>query len=186
MWCEHPPRGRVEFATGLPPIAHGVVLIEVFEPVALRQETDEFPLEFNGIPISYFSLNDFLNLTVQLRTLPEIVEYLDKRRDLPVADLRTIGDERSLFTFYLLNDGSFAGCLGIADAKIAAAAQAERFEAALLRKLDSDRNSGLLEHVANELATRLPDYAAGLSPRVLEAFDPPEICGVLAGKRKFV
>jgi hypothetical protein len=47
--------------------------------------------------------------------------------------------------------------------------------AALLRKLDSDRNSGLLEHVANELATRLPDYAAGLSPRVLEAFDPPEI-----------
>jgi hypothetical protein len=58
--------------------------------------------------------------------------------------------------------------------------------AALLRKLDSDRNSGLLEHVANELATRLPDYAAGLSPRVLEAFDPPEICGVLAGKRKFV
>ncbi|MFZ0979720.1 MAG: hypothetical protein WAN23_09995 [Candidatus Acidiferrales bacterium] len=173
MWCEHPRRGRVDFPTGLPQIAHGVVLIEVFEPVALRQG-DEFPLEFNGIPISYFSLNDFLNLTVQLRTVPEIVEYLDRRRALPFADLRTIGEERSLFTFYLLNEGSFAGCLGIADTKIAAAAQAERFEAALRRKLDSDRYSGLMEHVANELATRLTSYAAGLSPRVLDAFDPSE------------
>ncbi len=174
MWCEHPRRGRVDFPAGLPPIAHGVVLVEVFEPVALRQEADEFPLEFNGIPISYFSLNDFLNLTVQFRTVPEIAEYLDRRRALPFADLRTIGEERSLFAFYLLHEGSFAGCLGIADAKIAVAAQAERFEAALLRKLDSDRYSGLMEHVANELATRLTDYAAGLSPRVLDAFDPPE------------
>ncbi|HEU5401034.1 MAG TPA: hypothetical protein VFU86_06730 [Terriglobales bacterium] len=174
MWCEHPRRGRVDFSTGLPAIAQGIVLTEVFEPVVLPQETDGLPLEFGGIPISYFSLNDFLNLTVQLRTLPEIVEYLDRRRALPIADLRTIGEERSLFAFYLLNEGSFAGCLGISDAKVVAAAHAGRFKAALLRKLDSDRYSGLMEHVANELATRLPDYATGLSPRVLDAFDPPE------------
>src|SRR5437588_6176337 len=107
------------------------------------------------LPISYFSLNDFLNLSVQLRTVPEIVEYIDRRRALPVADLRTIAEERSLFAFYLLNEGSFAGCLGIADAKIAVAAQKNRFEERLRRKLESDRFSGLLEHIANELATRL-------------------------------
>ena len=174
MWCEHRRRGRVDFYTGLPAVAHGIVLIEVIDPVTLRQESDELPLVFNGIPISYFSLNDFLNLCVQLRTVPEIVEYLDRRRALPVADLRTIGEERSLFAFYLLNEGSFAGCLGITDAKIAVAAQKNRFEERLRRKLESDRFSGLLEHVANELATRLPHYAAGLPPGLLAAFDPVE------------
>lgn len=174
MWCEHRRRGRVDFYTGLPAVAHGIVLIEVIDRVTLRQESDELPLVFNGIPISYFSLNDFLNLCVQLRTVPEIVEYLDRRRALPVADLRTIGEERSLFAFYLLNEGSFAGCLGITDAKIAVAAQKNRFEERLRRKLESDRFSGLLEHVANELATRLPHYAAGLPPGLLAAFDPVE------------
>lgn len=174
MWCEHRRRGRVDFYTGLPAVAHGIVLIEVIDPVTLRQESDELPLVFNGIPISYFSLNDFLNLCVQLRTVPEIVEYLDRRRALPVADLRTIGEERSLFAFCLLNEGSFAGCLGITDAKIAVAAQKNRFEERLRRKLESDRFSGLLEHVANELATRLPHYAAGLPPGLLAAFDPVE------------
>jgi hypothetical protein len=174
MWCQHPRRGRVDFPDGLPAVAHGVVLIEALERVALPQEAEEFPLEFNGIPISYFSLNDFLNLTVQLRTVPEIVEYLDQRRALPFADLRVIGEERSLFAFYLLNGGSFAGCLGIADAKIAVAAQSTEFERLLAEKLGRDRCSGLLEHVANELARRLPDYAAGLSPEVLRAFDQSE------------
>jgi len=174
MWCEHPRRGRVDFPTGLPSIAHGVVLIEAFEAVTLRQEGDELPLEYNGTPVSYFSLNDFLNLTVQLRTVPEIVEYLDRRRSLPFADLRTVGEEKSLFAFYILNQGSFVDCLGIADAKIAVAAQAGRFEHLLLRKQQSDRFSGLLEHVANELATRLPGYATGLSPTVLAAFDQTE------------
>ena len=175
MWCQHPRRGRVDFPEGLPVIAHGVVLIEALERVALPQEAaEEFPLEFNGIPISYFSLNDFLNLTVQLRTVPEIVEYLEQRRTLPIADLRVIGEERSLFAFYLLNGGSFAGCLGIADAKIAVAAQATALERLVTEKLGRDRYSGLLEHVANELAKRLPSYAAGLSPEVLRAFDQPE------------
>ena len=174
MWCEHRRRGRVDFYTGLPAVAHGIVLIEVIDRVTLRQESDELPLVFNGIPVSYFSLKDFLNLCVQLRTVPEIVEYLDRRRALPVADLRTIGEERSLFAFCLLNEGSFAGCLGITDAKIAVAAQKNRFEERLRRKLECDRFSGLLEHVANELATRLPHYAAGLPPGLLAAFDPVE------------
>jgi hypothetical protein len=106
--------------------------------------------------------------------VPEIVEYLDRRRSLPAADLRTVGGERSLFGFYLLNQGSFVDCLGIADGKITLSAQADRFEDLLLRKLESDRFSGLLEHVANELATRLPDYATGLPPTLLAAFDQSE------------
>jgi hypothetical protein len=173
-WCLHPRRGRVDFPSGLPPVAHGLVLIEVLEPVVLRQRADEFPLEFQSVPISYFSLNDFLNLTVQLRTVPEIIEYLNMRRSLPVPDLRTLGEERSFFAFYLLNQGSFASCLGLADAKVAVASHSKRFEEMLSQKVESDRFSRLLEHVANELATRLPDFAKGLPAKVLKAFDCPE------------
>ncbi len=162
----------MNFPVGLPQVAHAVAVIEVFEPVVLDGE-DDFPLDFNGTPISYFSLNDFLNVTLELRTLPEIIEYLDRRRALPLSDLRTIGEERPLFAFYLLNEASLAGCVGIADAKIAAAAESRRFRDMLVRKRESDRFSGLLEYVADQLATRLPNYADGLSPQAIAEFDPP-------------
>jgi len=55
--------------------------------------------------INYFSVSDSLNVTLQLRTLPETVGYLDKRRGLALTDLRTIGEDNSLFGYYLLNDG---------------------------------------------------------------------------------
>jgi len=54
----------------------------------------------------YLSLNDLLNLAVQLRSEPELTDYLAARRSLPPADLRLIGDEETLFSLYLLNDGT--------------------------------------------------------------------------------
>src|SRR5579872_593848 len=174
MWCEHARRGRVEFAEGLPRIAHGLVLVETFRPVQLEGSDEELPLHYAGIPIHYFSLNDFLNIAMQLRTLPEIVHYLEQRQGLSAADRRVLGDEKALFSFYLLNHASFDGCLGIGDAKIAIAAQADRLRAALREKTTSDRYSGLLEHVAHELATRRPNYEVGLSPEVRHAVDAAE------------
>jgi hypothetical protein len=69
IWCEHPRRGRVVFADGLPPISHAIAAVEVFERVDLP---DDLPLEYQGTPISYLSVSDFLNLTQQLRTVPEV------------------------------------------------------------------------------------------------------------------
>lgn len=171
MRCQHRRRGNVNFPTGLPQVAHAVVLIEVFQSVAFSGDED-FPLDFNRTPISYFSLNDFLNVAIELRTLPEIVEYLDRRRALGPAAVRTIGEERSLFGFYLLNESSFAGCVGIPDAKIVVAARARDLRGVLSRKRESDRFSRLLEHVADQLATRLPGYADGLPPAMVAEFDP--------------
>jgi hypothetical protein len=174
IWCDHKRRGRVEFHEGLPPIAHGIVLVESFQPVVLEGSAEELPLQYDQTPISYFSVNDFLNVAMQLRTLPEIIDYLDKRRGLPFADLRIIGEEKSLFSLFLLNDGAFGTCLGIDDAKIAVAAHADSLRAALRRKIASDRYSGLLEHVADQLAIRRPGYAHGLTPELIAAFDAPD------------
>ena len=78
-WCEHPRRGRVEFAT-LPRIIHGVALVETWRPVDLKEVAADLPLEYLGVPITYMSINDFLNIVMQLRTVPEVLEYLNARR----------------------------------------------------------------------------------------------------------
>jgi hypothetical protein len=174
VWCDHPRRGRVEFSNGLPPIHYGLVIVEVFQAVDLQPEAQSLPLEHRGVPINYFSVNDFLNLAVNLRSVPELLEYLASRRSLPLADQRVIGDEKSLFEFYLLNGGSFADAVGRADARIAIAAQQDRLREVLRWKYEADHDAFLIEHVADALATRNPNFAEGLSPELLAAFDPAD------------
>jgi len=174
IWCDHPRRGRVELPDGLPDINHGVVLVEVFERIDLNALADDLPLQYHGTPITYFSLNDFLNIAIELRTAPEVLAYLDARRALPYSDLRIVGDERALYEFYLLQRGSLAGCAGKADAAIAVAAQRDELRCALKSKRAHDRHGGLVEHVADQLATRRHDYAAGLSAEALARYDAPD------------
>ncbi len=175
VWCDHPRlRRHQEFPYGLPPIQHGIVMVEVFQPVDLQPDVESLPLDHDGVPITYLSVNDFLNLAVQLRSVPELMDYLAARRSLPAADLRLIGGEKELFSFYLLNDGSFAGCAGRSDARIAVAAQQDRLRAALQRKFEADRYANLLEHVADELASRNPKFSEGVPPELLAAYDPAD------------
>ncbi len=105
-WCDHPRRGRVEFAV-LPSIVHGIALAETWYPVDLGSAASDLPLDYLDVPLSYLSINDFLNLVVQLRTVPELLEYLNARRSLPVTTLRIMGDEMCLFELYLMNGGKF-------------------------------------------------------------------------------
>ncbi len=161
VWCDHQRRGRVKFPNGLPVIRHALVIVEVFQAIDLQLDADSLPLEFRNVPISYLSVNDFLNLAVSFRTVPELTEYLSARRSLPEADLRVIGDERVLFHFYLLNGGSFAGCLGRADARVAVASQRYRLQNLLERKAEADHYASLLEFVADMFATNHHEFAVG-------------------------
>lgn len=174
VWCDHPRLGRKEFRHGLPPIRHGIVMVEVFQPVDLQPDSASLPLDHDGVPITYLSVSDFLNLAVQLRSVPELMDYLVARRSLPPGDLRLIGDEKTLFSFYLLNDGSFADCVGRSDARIAISTQPDRLRAALRRKLEADKYAYLLEHVADELASRNPKFSVGMPPELIAAYDPSD------------
>jgi hypothetical protein len=165
VWCDHHRRGRVEFPNGLPVIRHGIVIVEVFQTVDLQPDAQEQPLELRNVPITYLSVNDFLNLAVSLRTVPELTEYLTARRSLPDNDLRVVGDEKTLFHFYLLNGGSFAGCLGRAEARIAIASQQHRLQQLLERKAESDHYSLLIEYVADSFARNHPKFEVGPFPR---------------------
>jgi len=161
VWCDHQRRGRVPFPSGLPVIHHALVIVEVFQAVDLQADANSLPLEFRSVPISYLSLNDFLNLAVSFRTVPEVTEYLSARRSLPQTDLLVIGDERTLFHFYLLNGGSFAGCLSRADARIAVASQQYRLQKLLERRAEANHYSFLLEFVADMFATGHAEFEVG-------------------------
>ena len=169
IWCDHPRRGRVAFANGLPPITHALAIVEVFEQTELG---DDVPLESNGTPVSYLSVSDFLNLSQQLRTVPEIVRYLDTRRALPQAEQRMIGSEQVLFLYYLLYDGTFAGFTSYDDAERILAARAAELQAAMKAKVERDYFSLLIEHVADQLAGRHALFADGLSAAVLANYEP--------------
>jgi hypothetical protein len=190
MWCQHPRRGRIELPDGLPPISHGLVLIETFSPVDLNAQAADLPLEYHSTAITYLSLNDFLNVAEELRTAPEILAYLDARRCLPYVDLRTVGDERALLEFYLLHEGSLAGCVGKADAVVFVAAKEAELGHALGAKWEHDRYGHLIEDLATQLSTRRKDYAEGLSTESKARYDDPNsrsryliLLEILAGLR---
>jgi hypothetical protein len=170
-WCVHPRRGRFEF-DALPPIVHGIAMVETWHPVDLSSIAAALPLEYLGVPITYMSINDFINLVVQLRTVPELLEYLNARRTLPAACLHAIGSEGPLFELYLMNGGSFTGCTGYEDAKHTLEANAGLAKEAQERNAENRFFSSLLEHVADRLAVRDPDYAQGISEDARSLFDP--------------
>jgi hypothetical protein len=169
-WCDHPRRGRVEFDT-LPRIIHGVALVETWHPVDLNQIADKLPLEYLGVPVTYMSINDFLNIVWQLRTIPEVLEYLKARRELPTACLRMVGDELPLYELYIMNGGNLKRCLGHSDAKRATETHADLLREALERSEEYKLYSGRIEHIADALSTRDPHYADGLPPELVALFD---------------
>ena len=173
FWCDHPRRGRVEFPAGLPPIAHGVVVAETFRPVDLHSAAADLPLEYAGIPITYLSINDFLNLAMQLRTVPELYAYLAARSLLPESALRRFGEEQVLLEYFLLHN-TFHGCRGHEHATEILIDRDEERREVLNRMVDYREGSAYLEYVTNALATRSTTCLVGISSRWAESFDPNE------------
>jgi hypothetical protein len=77
VWCEHPRRGRVTFEPNYLRPVHALAIVEAPAAVALRTA---LPKVCEGIPISYLSLNDFLNLINELRAFPRNRSVLGRAR----------------------------------------------------------------------------------------------------------
>jgi hypothetical protein len=173
IWCEHPRRGWIDFPAGLPAIAHGIVTVETFRPVDLQAAAAELPLVQGATPVTYISLNDYLNIAMQLRTVPELLRYLDARQALPDATRRHVGDELPIFEFYLLHR-TLAHCRGHEHARDVTEAASEQLEDVLGRMAEYGYYSRRMEHVGYELATRSATCLDGLPPELVAQFDPTE------------
>lgn len=156
MWCQHSRLGRVEFPNGLPAIKHGIVLVETLETIVLDKDEKAYPQSYKGTSISYLGLNDFLNLAFLLRTLPELMEYLDARSKLDSTILRAIGIEKMLYETYQLQSGSFKNINTVVDVidfvLIREAAIKELYE----KHKHTFGYAAIVEHVSDALAERDP------------------------------
>jgi hypothetical protein len=195
FWCQHGRRGRVDFEPRSIKVRHLVVITELFGQTV--ELPGEFPLEIGDVPVTYLAVNDFLNLVYELRAFADISEYLGARRSLPARTLRTVGDEKPLYSYFILNEGSFAGCGGYEDARITAAAREADLEMHAYFKPVRDRLAGTIECVSDRLATRLENYQEGLAPTLAAFYDDPaarknylmmqeELCDLSLGDRQAI
>lgn len=134
---------------------------------------DGFPLAVGTVPVTYLAVNDFCNLVDELRTFSDIAAYFEARQVLPARVQRTVGDEKPLFEYYILNKESFRGCLGYEDARITAAARESDIEMYAYFKSVRDGLGGMIECVSDRLAARLENYADGLDQNVAAMYDDP-------------
>lgn len=175
VWCMHPLRGRVDLEPGALDVLHAVAAVETREPVALPLDLPERAP--GGVPFTYLSTNDLLNIAVELRAFPDIAAYLGARLALPLAARRAIGHERVLCAYYLLNDESFDGCGSIEAARAAVGASGGEWWDRLRKKKELDGYATIVESVSNSLVS-------GDAPHNLRLQE--ELCDLRLGARRML
>lgn len=163
-------QGNVAFQAGdLLPIC-GIALVEYFGPPfiltsGIRHRTSK------GVPIHYFSLNDFFNLVDLLGTLPDTIEYLRQRASISEEARSIIGKERDLYATYLL-DGRLRPGLGSKDVEnrwsYTIGVEGESFERKRKHNIFVDFYNGLV----GELHQRDADMLSYFPPELLKYVKP--------------
>jgi len=165
----HPWRGNVSFHAGdLIPIC-GIALVEYFGPPFTLPSEIKYQTS-NGIPIHYFSLNDFLNLVDLLGTLPDIIEYLRQRASISDDARSIIGKERDLYATYLL-DGHLQSGLSYRDVENRWSHlidEEESFDRKRKHNIFVDFYNGLID----ELHQRDPDKLSYQPPELIKYMKP--------------
>ena len=173
-------------------IIQAIVLVETLEVVRLA---DELKLEMGGIPVSYFSVSDFLNIVNELRTIPDIKKYLEGRKCLPKEVLTTLGLERKICEYYILNNGIFPYISDLP--QLVSAVKNNRKQIAELIRIKShmDKNSHIIERISDALSQRLEGYEKGLDDITSARYDSPsnrknyilmqnELCDLVLDERR--
>lgn len=190
--CEHPRRGKVFFRPKEIKITHAIVLVETLEVVRLA---DEFDLEIDAIPISYFSLNDFLNILDKFRTIKDIQRYLSERKSLSREILTTLGLEKTIYEYYVLNNGIFHNITDLSEIALEVKTNKKKINELILIKNSMDKNSYIIESISDALSKRLKGYKKGLDTKTSIRYDSPlnrkkyllmqnEICDLVLNERR--
>jgi hypothetical protein len=152
FWCDHPSLGRVQFAAGELQPVHCIAVVE-HRTKGLVLPSD-LPLEIRDCPVTYLTLSDLAVLISELRAFPDIVSYLDARRNIPEIDLRRTGEEEILLGHSLLNQGSFPPNLSFAQRRRDFLERQPEFRRLLEMKRRADQECSVLEGMAASLRKR--------------------------------
>ena len=166
--CSHPRRGQVHFRPKQIDPMRALIIIETLEEVRL---SESMPLEVASVPVSYLSLNDFSNILHELRTINDLILYLEARC-LICHDLqRTIGIERYIFEFYILYEGMPRKADSLYDIRKEIRDRKTELENLIKKRKASKQQAVIIEQLSERLSTRLENYDEGLAEEIVGLFD---------------
>ena len=192
FWCSHESRGKVFFKPKQIDPVRAVVIVETLKEVSLVQD---MPLEIDSVPVSYLSVNDFLNIVTELRTINDLLLYLDKRCSICPELQRNIGIEKVIFGFYVLYKGSPREVDSLQDIVEEIGQRSTEFARLIRKRKAANSKARLMEELANRLSIRLEAHDEGLDKEIARRFDPTskrrnyiliqdELCDLILDERR--
>ncbi len=169
FWCIHHRRGRVTFEPNKISPVRAVILIESHQIVQLNQE---LPLEIDTVPVSYFSLDDFVNMLNELRTFNDLLKYMETRSLICQKLQRTLGIEQDIFEHYVLQRGSLRGVSELQNLQKINFEHKSEISQLIKKRISDNLLAVPIERLSDQLSTRLENHEEGLDEVHLGGFDP--------------
>ena len=169
FWCSHRRRGQVFFEPNQIDPIRALVIVETLEEIALSETA---PLEIDSVPVSYLSLEDFINILLELRTINDLILYLEARCSICPGLQQIIGIEKVIFEFYVLYGGSPREVDTLQDILEEIDERKTEIENLIRKREAVNLQAEPIERVSDRLSTRLEKYEEGLDEEIVRRFDP--------------
>ena len=161
---DNPRTGIIEFLPKTLKAKHGIIILDykgdssALPAVCLRRTKDK-------IPLHYLTLDDFSILCQHLMTLPDLVDYLDKRGEIPEWALPRLNDERNVYAYYLTHGNYFGPTVKINDFVGEWDRLTQKHAKEYKEKLEEDKQAELFNLLLKQIhkedpnqSTYLPDF----------------------------
>ena len=117
-------------------------------------------------------MNDFLNIVNELRTLNDLLLYLDARCSICPELQRTVGIEKVIFEYYVLCEGSPREIDSLKDIEEEIRERGIEVKSRIGKRRDANLQARIIERLADRLSTRLEAHEEGLDEEIACLFDP--------------
>ena len=136
-----------------------------------------------------------MNILKELRTIKDIQRYLDNRKSLPEEILTILGSEKTIYEFYILNNGVFPKSISLSQIGKEVESNKKQIDKLIRQKSLMDQNSFIIENVSDALSKRLEGYEKELDKNISMRYDSPlnrknyllmqnELCDLVLDERR--
>ncbi|RPI19198.1 MAG: hypothetical protein EHM58_02455 [Ignavibacteriae bacterium] len=105
--CSNTVRGEIRFNKDQLHAKHGIVVIDFDSVPFLLDDKFDSRTKMN-VPIHYLTYSDFILLCQNLKTLPDLISYLEERAKIPKWARPLLGDEKNVYAYYLMHKSTFS------------------------------------------------------------------------------
>lgn len=152
---EHPYRGKVIFPEHHFQCKCGIVIVD-YQSKPFIIDSSLLRRAKNNIPIHYFSYNDFITLCQKLMSLPDLMDYLEQRANIPAWATPKFGDEKNAYAYYLTNKGKFSSSIIISDFDNKWDELTTKYKDAFQEKEKEDENVYIFNEILKTFSTKEP------------------------------